>query len=229
MSSATVNLKALSRPEPNSFANVDAVRVKHLQWNAVVDMSGKRIAADAVLHCVAAQPSVRTLVLDTSFLAIHKVVDDATDTELATTLQPRHDKFGSALHVSLPANALTSVGDVTKVRISYATTPECTALQWLTPSQTVGKTHPYMFSQCQAIHARSLVPIQDTPAVKLTYSATVTVPKPLTALMSAVPTTSTAGDGSAATTTFTFEQHTAIPVTLRRLYFCILVTYFPAS
>ena len=60
-----------------------------------------------------------------------------------------------------------------KIKINYETTPNCTALQWLSPSQTAGKTHPYMFSQCQAIHCRSMVPCQDTPAVKMPYSAEV--------------------------------------------------------
>ena len=64
--------------------------------------------------------------------------------------------------------------------IFYSTTTECTALQWLSKEQTADRQYPYMFSQCQAIHARSLYPCQDTPGVKTTYSAKVTCPKPLT-------------------------------------------------
>ena len=60
-----------------------------------------------------------------------------------------------------------------KIKVDYATTKDCSALQWLTPEQTAGKRQPYMFSQCQAIHARTMVPCQDTPAVKSSYSATV--------------------------------------------------------
>ena len=59
--------------------------------------------------------------------------------------------------------------------------------KWKWQWQCAEKTHPYLFSQCQAIHARSLVPCQDMPAVKMSYSATVWVPQELTALMSAVP------------------------------------------
>ena len=67
------------------------------------------------------------------------------------------------------------------IKIFYATSStKCTALQWLTKEQTADKQHPYMFSQCQAIHARSLYPCQDTPGVKSTYSAKITCPKPLT-------------------------------------------------
>ena len=65
--------------------------------------------------------------------------------------------------------------------IFYSTSPDqCTALQWLTKEQTANRQYPYMFSQCQAIHARALYPCQDTPGVKSTYTAKVTCPKPLT-------------------------------------------------
>ena len=72
------------------------------------------------------------------------------------------------------------------IRINYETSPNSTALQWLDPMQTIGKKQPYLFSQCQAIHARSLFPCQDTPAVKFSYDASVTVDKSLVALMSAL-------------------------------------------
>lgn len=56
-----------------------------------------------------------------------------------------------------------------KVRISYNTTPDSGAIQWLEPSQTSGKKHPFVYTQCEAILARSLLPCQDTPAVKAPY------------------------------------------------------------
>ena len=54
--------------------------------------------------------------------------------------------------------------------------------------------------------------MQDTPAAKLTYSAAITVPTPLIALMSAVPQNSpeASADG-AATHTFKFKQEVPIP------------------
>jgi leukotriene-A4 hydrolase len=64
-------------------------------------------------------------------------------------------KFGRGLHITL------------KIRIQYATTPTADAIQWLEPQQTEGKKYPYLFTQCQAIHCRTLVPIQDTPGNKV--------------------------------------------------------------
>lgn len=113
--------------------------------------------------------------------------------------------FGAPLTIEF-ARAF-SKGEECKIKITYNTTKECSAVQWLEPSQTVGKVHPYLFTQCQAIHARSIVPCQDTPGVKITYSASVTVPPNLRALMSAVP---LAIDPSTPQT-FRFEQKIAIP------------------
>ncbi len=95
-------------------------------------------------------------------------------------------------------------GTPERITLEYETTDKCTAVQWLTPAQTVGKKHPYLFTQCQAIHARSIFPCQDTPAVKITYSAQVTVPDGLTALMSALP-LSFVGN------VFSFDQPVKIP------------------
>lgn len=120
-------------------------------------------------------------------------------------MEDRHEKFGSALTIKLE-QALKE-GEQAKIVIDYATTEGCTACQWLDPSQTVGKKHPYLFTQCQAIHARSLVPCQDSPSIKLTYSANINAP--LRALMSAVPT----GEDKQAngTTTYKFYQGTRMP------------------
>lgn len=88
--------------------------------------------------------------------------------------------FGQPLKINIP------VSYSKKLVIDYSTSPNSTALQWLDPEQTCGKIKPYLFTQCQAIHARSLLPCQDTPAVKFTYSAEITTPQGLIALMSAL-------------------------------------------
>jgi aminopeptidase N len=74
---------------------------------------------------------------------------------------------------------------VRAIRVRYRTTPGASALQWLTPAQTAGGAHPFLFSQCQAIHARSVVPLKDTPRRRLRYRAELTVPRALRGLMAA--------------------------------------------
>lgn len=88
--------------------------------------------------------------------------------------------IGAKLTIDLPTKTSGSV----IVSIVYKTSPQASGLQWMKPEQTMGKKHPYMYSQCQAIHARSMVPSQDTGAVKFTFRAEVTHPKELTVLLS---------------------------------------------
>ncbi|KAF9975726.1 Leukotriene A-4 hydrolase [Actinomortierella ambigua] len=189
--------------DPNSQSNLDQIKTSHIHINLNVNFSSKILAGSAELDIEAIADNVSHLILDTSFIDIHAV--SAGGAPLKYALQDRDEKFGSALKIEL-ASTLNK-GDKTKVHIDYATTQNCTAAQWLEPSQTVGKKHPYLFTQCQAIHARSLVPCQDSPSVKLTYSANIKAP--LRAVMSAVSTGEEAhADG---TTTYKFVQKTRMP------------------
>lgn len=106
-----------------------------------------------------------------------------------------------------------------EVRIEYTTSSnadECTAIQWLQPSQTAGKVRPYLFTQCQAIHARSILPCMDCPAVKMTYRAKVTVPSWSTAVMSALSQTTNDqqqnNNNNSNINSKTFEFHQPIPI-----------------
>ena len=54
-----------------------------------------------------------------------------------------------------------------EVNVYYLTTPAAAALQWLEPAQTAGGKRPYLFTQSQAILARTWVPCQDSPGVQV--------------------------------------------------------------
>ncbi|POW00058.1 hypothetical protein PSTT_13351 [Puccinia striiformis] len=112
-------------------------------------------------------------ILDTSFLKINQITlfDPKLShlNPLKFDLEESHPVLGSALIIHLPHKL--DNGQQVSIKIDYSTTHECTALGWLEPSQTASGNHPFLYSQCQAIHARSLLPIQDTPSVKFTYTA----------------------------------------------------------
>src|SRR5207237_3174352 len=115
---------------------------------------------------------------------------------------PPEPILGARLRILLPE---ASEG----VRVRYATSPHASALQWLDPEQTAGGRLPYLFSQCQAIHARSVAPLQDSPRFRIRYSAELTVPRELRALMAAAQLgRSGAGPGEA---TDRFEMPQPIP------------------
>uniref|UniRef100_A0A673KJN0 Leukotriene A-4 hydrolase-like n=1 Tax=Sinocyclocheilus rhinocerous TaxID=307959 RepID=A0A673KJN0_9TELE len=107
--------------------------------------------------------------------------------KVALTVEVLEDKL-SSLHPSIKKSVShgSEGGQHVIVEIEYETSPSATALQWLTPTQTAGKKHPYLFSQCQATHCRTMIPCQDSPSVKHTYYAQVSVPRELVALMSAL-------------------------------------------
>ncbi|CAF1222280.1 unnamed protein product, partial [Adineta ricciae] len=137
------------------------------------------------------------LVLDSRHLDIKQVMLKSDSTEKVLPFQIDIER--ESLVIELNDLQLDSNFSI---KIAYATSStKCTALQWLTKEQTADKQYPYMFSQCQAIHARSLYPCQDTPGVKSTYSAKITCPKPLTVLMSGLQ-----SKHDEATNTFYFEQ-----------------------
>ena len=67
----------------------------------------------------------------------------------------------------MPFPTISPQGGRVTVAVSYVTSPESSAIQWLPPAQTAGKNYPYLFTQCQAIHARSMVPCIDAPGHKV--------------------------------------------------------------
>ncbi|KAF9146590.1 Leukotriene A-4 hydrolase [Mortierella sp. GBA39] len=190
--------------DPTSQSNIDELKTNHIHLDLTVDFSAKTLTGSAELELEAITDKVSKVVLDTSYIDVRSVSSNGK--ALQFNLAKRHEKYGSALTITL--GTTLSKGTKTKVNVEYATTQDCTACQWLEPSQTVGKKHPYLFTQCQAIHARSLLPCQDSPSIKLTYSANITTP--LRAVMSAVPTGEDKhADGDK--TTFKFEQKQRIP------------------
>ncbi|KAL4069032.1 peptidase family M1-domain-containing protein [Scleroderma citrinum] len=177
-------------PDPTTQSNHLSVTTRHLSLEWTLDFETRRIVGRAAYELeLVGKESVNEVILDTAHLDIHRVEVDGKAAEF--TLGPSHAVMGSALRIALPhCNAIEKqgippgVGSVLKLAVEYATTEECTALQWLDKEQTQGGKFPFLFSQCQPIYARSLVPIQDTPSVKFTYEARITAVLPV--LMSAV-------------------------------------------
>jgi leukotriene A-4 hydrolase/aminopeptidase len=168
----------MARLDPHSYADDSQPRTKSLDWTACVDFQARVLHAELTLRFV--EPAAGgPLDLDTRALSI-LVVLGPDGASLPHTLHAADAILGSRLEVSVPAGAES-------IRIRYQTSPEASALQWLTPEQTLGKKHPYLFSQCQAIHARSVLPCQDTPSIRQTFTALLDVPAELRAVMAAAP------------------------------------------
>ncbi|MGL6291171.1 MAG: M1 family metallopeptidase [Silanimonas sp.] len=170
--------------DEHSYAQPRVVRITATDLDLRVDFAARTLSGEAVHTLAWAEPAAAgaaELVLDTRDLTIERVqarVGEGRWQRVDFALAERDPIFGSKLTIALPSRMDT-------VRIRYRTSPEASGLQWMTPAMTAGGKQPLLFSQSQAIHARSWVPLQDTPGVRFTYTARVRTPNGLMALMSA--------------------------------------------
>ena len=160
--------------DAHSFARPEVARVTHVALDLDADFAGRRMAGTATLDIQAA-PGAREIVLDSKGLEI-QAVTDAGGAPLRHALGEGDAVHGQPLTIR--------IGAARQIRIRYRSAPDAAALQWLTPDQTVGKRHPYLFSQGQAILNRTWIPTQDSPGIRQTWEARITAPAPLTVVMS---------------------------------------------
>ena len=191
----------LAAQDTHSYSNPSAVRVRHvdLDWNVLFD---QKVLKGTTTLTIERNSQTEPLILDTRELKIEKVetsVNGLNYTSATFNVGTSDKILGAPLTIPLPTGA-------TRVRIQYSTSPGASGLQWLTPAQTAGKKDPFMFTQSQAIHARSWIPLQDTPAVRVTYNARVHTPRNLLAVMSAENDARTPRDGD-----YSFRMRQPIP------------------
>ncbi|MEO8034565.1 MAG: M1 family aminopeptidase/hydrolase, partial [Acidobacteriota bacterium] len=169
----------------HSFSRPDEAAVTHLNLDLTVDFAGHRLVGSATLTIE--NHGASELLLDTNDLAVGRVVLDSGK-EVDARLGDEVKYLGRSLTIPIEPSTRS-------VKIEYASKPGAAAVQWLEPRQTASGSHPFLFTQSQAILARTWVPCQDTPGVRLTYEATIRVPPGLFAVMSAENPVQANGDG----------------------------------
>lgn len=202
---------AKSAIDAATLSNVDDVRQKHISLSLKTDFRTKQIIGKASITFHTIKNKTTKVILDTFGLIIKSVVDHENNSPLTYEHQAPVETFGQALAIDIPVKSQVSESKFT-IDIFYETTDKGGAIQWLPPSQTENKVHPYLFTQGQAIHSRSFLPCQDCPGVKVTWDARVTVPKALTAVMSALGNGDAPENYSTSTTEHTFSFHQPVPV-----------------
>ncbi|HYE42935.1 MAG TPA: M1 family metallopeptidase [Caulobacteraceae bacterium] len=185
----------------HSYARPEIARVTHVDLDLKADFATKTLSGTATLD-VKAAPGAREIVLDARGLTIRAVRADGQPTTFA--LGANDPIKGAPLTIQLPEGAK-------KIAIDYTTAPDAAALQWLSPEQTAGKKHPYLFSQGQAILTRTWVPTQDSPGIRQTWTAKITVPAPLKAVMSAEMLTPNGEDAGNGMRSFRFREDKPVP------------------
>jgi leukotriene-A4 hydrolase len=166
----------------HSFSNPQQVRVVHLDLELDVSFGQKVLKGSATLTIQrTSQGNNAPLILDTRELNVTKAevsTDGAHFIETEFNMGQQEPILGAPLVIRLPEGS-------TQVRLEYSTSSNASGLQWLEPAQTAGKMHPFMYTQSQTIHARSWIPLQDSPQVRITYNALIKTPSNLFAVMSA--------------------------------------------
>ena len=169
-----------------TYANTEDFVSSHLALDLDVEFESQRLVGTATLTLQWLDREARRIDLDSRDLSIAGVRASsagATWYDATFELAERDDRLGSKLSITVPDKL--PPGDALLLEIRYATDPKSTALQWLPKELTAGGKHPMLFSQSQAIHARSWIPLQDTPSVRITYEADIRTPRALLAVMSA--------------------------------------------
>lgn len=184
-----------------TYANYEEVRVADAALDLEVDFATKTLTGSATLDLDYLDVNAERIVLDTHDLTIYAVEEetDAGWTEAEFEIGADDPLLGAPLTVSLDDKP-------DRIRIRYRTSPEAEGLQWLSPAQTAGGEHPFLFSQFQPIFARTMAPLQDTPAVRMTYSARIKTPPELIAVMGAAQDPDGERDGD-----YSFEMPQPIP------------------
>ena len=166
----------LDRPDAvdnQTFARPLEARVSHVDLDLDLDFARQTVAGTAMLDIVA-KPGVDTVILDDDGLDI-TAITDAAGRPLAYTVGQRVEGKGAPLTIRM--------GAAREITVRYSA-KDADAMQWLTPEQTEGGEHPFLFSQGQATLNRTWIPTQDSPGIRQTWSARITAPEELTVVMS---------------------------------------------
>lgn len=191
---------AKSTFDNHSYSNIKQIRTKHLHLELDVNFDNKTIYG--IARHEMENFGADTAIFDISGLEIQKITlgkGTEKETDFMIGQWDKDSIFGQPL--------LVNITKKTKyINIYYKTTKRSTALEWLTPAMTVGKKHPYLFTQGQTILTRTWIPVQDSPSNRFTYSAAVKVPSSLMAVMSAKN-----SDKKSKTGNYTFNMPQPIP------------------
>jgi len=180
----------------HSYANVDQFRVTRMEMDLrvwiVSGSSAKTLDGLVALEIKRLDPRATELVLDTKGLMISEVSEKATDVlgaisknETTWVSRPFHmgksdPILGSPLVIELPRSSKSTE----LIKIDYETTDDSTGLMWIDPKRNPGHNKPFLYTRSAALSARTWIPMQDTPQVRVTYSLRLHTPQNMQAVVS---------------------------------------------
>ncbi|MEQ6122024.1 M1 family metallopeptidase [Reichenbachiella sp. MALMAid0571] len=172
-----MSLENIATTDIHTFADPSKAVITHLDWQATINFDQNKIEATA-RYKIKTSKDATQIILDSKGLKILSIKESESGNNLDFKIGEEKEHLGRPIIIEIKPTTHT-------IYIRYSTGENAEALQWLSPVQTAGKKHPFLFTQSQAILARSWIPIQDSPGIRFTYNSTVQVPSGLLALMSA--------------------------------------------
>jgi leukotriene-A4 hydrolase len=217
---ATADLEPIqSGLDYHSFANIEQFRVTRLELDLRVDSDARVLRGVVGLFVKRLDPGATQLILDTRDLNVTEVAEKAqgvlgamSKTETTWVGRPYHFErkdpiLGQALVIDLPP----SKKPTEFIRIEYETSPTAPGLQWVAAKDTAGRRQPFLFTRSEPIGTRSWIPLQDTPQVRLTYTATVHTSSDVLAVMSAKSVLTATGGPAKHSGEYAFVMPEAVP------------------
>ena len=108
---------------------------------------------------LAVTDNVSHVTLDSKNLEVSRVTRDSKELNFSID-KSKGDNYPLGTPLQIELNSSLKINEKISLRIEFSTTTRSEAIQWLTKEQTKGKNHPFVFTQCEAILARSLLPCQ---------------------------------------------------------------------
>ena len=198
-------IKTISKSDPSTFSNYDQVRHYHLDGNFNIDFKTETMTGKIKLYFTSLKDG-ELIILDIKNLIIISIIDPNT----GENLKYEEDNYFSLPSLGTPLKIYKEYTENTNftILIKYKTKKEGNAIGWFKKEMTLGKKYPYMFTQCESIFCREMLPIQDTPLVKLTLKLGITIEKPLRALYAGIYKNKIDNGDSI---TYFYEQNIPIP------------------
>ena len=195
----------IQKSDPSTFSNYYQVKHYHLDGNFYIDFNTETITGKIKLYFTSLKDG-ELIILDMKNLIINSIIDSDT----GENLKYEEDNYFSLPSLGTPLKIYKeySKNSNFSILIKYKTKKEGNAIGWLKKEMTIGKKYPYMYTQCESIFCREMLPIQDTPEVKLTLKLGITIQKPLRALYAGIY-KSKIDNGD--TITYFYEQNIPIP------------------
>ena len=205
-------LALIASKDPSTFSNYDQVTQQTIDSNYKIDFDTNTITGKTKISFKAKRDG-EVIILDTNKLDILQIVDSDTGFILEKGSDWYLDKDAELDSLGTPLKIYRSYqeNNIFSYVITYKTSKDCEAVQWISKEKTAGKELPYMFTQCQSIFCRQLLPCQDTPDAKVIVNTSITVKNPIFALNSGIY-QSKIDNGD--TSTYFYSQKIPIPTYL---------------